>query len=97
MQAVVPDKERTVKYTGKVSGGALKKWALQQIPSHVSVVKSSNDLQQLMRACSISQIPGGKGAGAEWVACAVLVSDSSDVSSLWKAMSTRYRGKVCTK
>ena len=95
VQAVIPDKERTVEYTGKVSGGALKKWALQQIPSHVSVLQTTEDMQQLMGACSMSQSPGAKGAGAAWAACAVLVSDSADVSALWKATSTRYRGTVC--
>ena len=97
VQAVVPDRKETVLYTRDVvSGGKLKKWALQQIPSHVTVLRTSEDQEQLMRACSITQTPGTTGGWAEWAACAVLISDSADVSALWKATSTSYRGKVCT-
>lgn len=94
MQAFIPDKEQSVQYTGKLAGNALKKWALQQIPSHVSVVNSEKDLQKLLETCSLNQSPGSSGAGAEWGACALLATDSSDVSALWKSMSSRYRGKV---
>lgn len=94
IRAFIPDKEQSVQYTGKLAGNALKKWALQQIPSHVSVVNSEKDLQKLLEACSLNQSPGSSGAGAEWGACALLATDSSDVSALWKSISTRYRGKI---
>jgi hypothetical protein len=97
MQAIVPDREKSTKYTGQVTGGALKKWALQQVPSHVSVLRATSDFKKLMQASSMSKSQGSTGAGAEWAAAAVLVTDSTDVSSLWKAMSTRYRGKVCLR
>jgi hypothetical protein len=94
MQAVVPGGEKLAMHVGKVSGADLKKWALRQIPSHVSLIRSSTDLNKLLDACSVSQREGSARQGAEWAACALLVTDSKDISSLWKAMSARYRGKV---
>ncbi len=81
-------------YPGGRSAKEMKQWALAQLRSRVQRVASRADLQaKLLQACQPGGQPQGKGRASSAL-CVLLASDKSETSSLAKALSNAWAGKV---
>ncbi|KAI3429290.1 hypothetical protein D9Q98_005386 [Chlorella vulgaris] len=76
-------------YRGDRSAKHLKDWALSLLPKHVKTVSKQSHLSDFLRQCT-----SGGGSSSKWGACALLLSDKSETSSLYKSLALRYKGKL---
>lgn len=89
IKALVPGSRDLRDYGGDRSAKSIADWALGLVPgSHVSVVDGQKKkLEDFLATCT----PGGKAKGrAAWDVCAILVTDKTTTSALYKALSTAY-------
>ncbi len=71
-------------YRGDRSAKHLKDWALSLLPKHVKTVSKQSHLTDLLRQCT-----SGGGSSSKWGACALLLSDKRETSSLYKSLALR--------
>lgn len=91
IKSFVPGQQGGRDYQGGRSAKAIADWALGLVPSAVVSLGNGQALDEFLASCQ------GKGKArdrAAWAACAVLITDKSTTSPLWKALSTVYKGKV---
>ncbi|EFN59909.1 hypothetical protein CHLNCDRAFT_132941 [Chlorella variabilis] len=77
-------------YKGDRSARHLKDWALGLLPKHIKTVNKQQHLADFLRQCT----SGTGGGSSKWGVCALLLSDKSETSALYKSLALRYKGKI---
>lgn len=71
-------------YSGDRSARHLKDWALGLLPKHIKSLSKASQLPDFLRQCT-----AGAGSAAKWGVCALLLSDKSETSALYKSLALR--------
>lgn len=92
LKALIPGSGSTAgsfeEYKGSRSASDMQSWLLSRLPNQVQRVDSMSALKKLLGLCQ----PGSKKATS--ALCVLLITDKAETSSLYKALSTAYQGKV---